>query len=238
MLAAKDRVGGPRRRSIQFGRGNSANPARNACLLEDRLGEVGPGRFAFRAEVVDPVRQLEELIRRLSEMTHVGRRSALVVHDRYLVLLLGESKHRADEVLPGPAEKPRAPDDPALPHLALALELRAPVHREGIRLVGLDIRLALSSVEDVVRGVVDDRRAERDDVRRSVDVDELCSIRVALGTVDVGPSRSMQYELRPVAERGRDCDVEPLARARITVRKDFGECRPQLPAGPGDQEAA
>jgi len=62
-------------------------------------------------------------------------------------------------------------------------------------------------------------------------------MRVALGTVDVGPSRSMQDELRPVAERGRGCDIEPLARARITLRKDFGERRPQLPAGPSDQDA-
>ena len=69
--------------------------------------------------------------------------------------------------MPRPAEEPRRADDPARPDLPLALELRRAVDRERVRHVGLDVRLALRPVEDVVGRVVDDGRAELDDAPRA-----------------------------------------------------------------------
>jgi hypothetical protein len=54
-----------------------------------------------------------------------------------------------------------------------------------VRAVGLDVRVALGAVEDVVGRVVDDRGAERRCVRRPADVDRRCALRIVLGTVDV-----------------------------------------------------
>ena len=93
-------------------------------------------------DVVRAVRQLQQLLGRRGEVADVRGRAALVVDDRHLVLLCAQAQHRPHEVVARPPEEPRAADDPALAHLALALELRPPVHRERARLVRLDIRLA------------------------------------------------------------------------------------------------
>ena len=130
-LAAQDRVRGTRRWAAQLGGRDPADPAVEAGLLEDRLGELGPGALAARRDVVRAVRKLEDVLRRLREMADERRRAALVVDDRHLVLLRAELEHRPHEVLARPAEEPRGAHDPALAHLALALELRPPVDRQG-----------------------------------------------------------------------------------------------------------
>ena len=136
-------------------------------------------------------------------------------------------EHRPDEVLARPAEEPRAAHDPALPHLALAVELRAPVRRDRLRLVRLDVRLALAAVEDVVGREVDDRSPERDDVSRPLDVDERRPLRISLRPVDVGPGGSVENEIRPIVERRRARHVEPSPIARVRLREDLGERRPR-----------
>ena len=99
-------------------------------LREDRLCEVGPRAIAVRGDVVDAVRKVEHPGNRRREVAHVGRRPALVVHHRHLVVLLREPQHRAHEVVAGRAEQPGGADDPAVPHLALAGELRPAVDAE------------------------------------------------------------------------------------------------------------
>ncbi len=74
---------------------------------------------------------------------------------------------------------------------------------QGVRAVGLDVRLALAAVEDVVRRVVDDRSAERDGVRRPADIDRGRALGIVLGTVDVRPGSRVQDELGPGKSRGR-----------------------------------
>ena len=141
------------------------------------------------------MRQLEQVARRLGEVADVRWRADLVGDDGDLVALAAELEHRLDEVAARPAEQPRTADDPAVAHLALALELRPSVDGERLRLVRLDVRLALRPVEDVVGRVVDDRHAEGDYVARPADVDCLRSGGICLGAVDVGPSGRVQHEL-------------------------------------------
>ena len=168
-------------------------------LLEDRAGELGPRALALGGHVPDALRQREQLARRLGQVADVGRRAGLVGDDAHLVALCAEPQHRPDEVRAGPAEQPRAAHDPALAHLALALELRPAVDRERARLVGLDVRLALRAVEDVVGRVVDDRHAQRDDVARAVTL----TSRAPAGS-DSAPSTSVQA----AACRTRSASVE------------------------------
>ena len=106
------------------------------------------------------------LARGRGEVADVGRGAALVVDDRDLVPLGAEAQHRAQEVVPGRAEEPRRAHDPGpLARRRLAVELRAAVAPTRVRAVRLDVRLALAAVEDVVGREVDERRAERGDVR-------------------------------------------------------------------------
>src|SRR5438552_3449460 len=129
--------------------------------------------------------------------------------DGDLVLPPGKVEHRADEVAPARAEEPGAAHDPALEHLALAGELRPAVDRERVRLVRLDVRLALRPVEDVVGREIDNRRAERDHVARAGDVDRLRPGRVRLRPVHVGPGRRVedQVTLCYLVKRTRDVPV-------------------------------
>src|SRR5205823_11620692 len=68
LLAPQDRVRGPGSRSPELGRRDPANPTREAGLLEDRLGEIGPGAVAVGRDVVEAVRQLDDAPRGLGEM--------------------------------------------------------------------------------------------------------------------------------------------------------------------------
>ena len=167
-----------------------------AGLLEDRLGEVGPGRVAVGGDVVDAVRQEQDLTRRGGEVADVGRRPPLVVDDRDLVPLLAEPQHRTHEVVAGRAEEPRGADDPRpLARRGLAVELRPPVGGLRVRPVRLDVRLRASAVEDVVGREVDERRAESGDVRRPADVDGGGALRVRLGAVDVRPGSGVKDDV-------------------------------------------
>src|SRR6266536_5655288 len=236
-LASEDGVGGPRRGPTELGRRDPTHTTFDARLLEDRLGELGPRAVALRGHMPDPLWQLEQVACRLGEMAYERGASALVVDDRDFLALGSEGEHRADKVLPGPPEEPGAADDPAGPHLALALELRAPVHGEWARLVRLDVGLTFATVEDVIGREVDDRRTERDDVPRPGDVHPLGALRVGFRPVHVRPGRRVQHEARLDFDRGLR-DVELVARACVSLGEDLGEGSAELPAGPGDQDAA
>src|SRR5262249_46358031 len=73
---------------------------------------------------------------------------------------------------------------------------------------------ALGAVEDVVGREVDDRHAQRGDVPRPRDVDELRAGGVALGAVDVGPGGGGQHQRRVRRGRPRDGQLPPRARVR------------------------
>ena len=72
LLAAQHRVRGARRARAELGSRDPADARREACLLEDRLGEVGPRAVAGRRHVVDAERQLEHAVRRVCEVADVG----------------------------------------------------------------------------------------------------------------------------------------------------------------------
>ena len=90
-LAAQDRVRGTRGRTAELSGRDPADAATQAGLLEDRLGELGPRAVARRRDMADAIRKLEDFLRRLREMPDEGRRAALVVDDRHLVLLAPSS---------------------------------------------------------------------------------------------------------------------------------------------------
>ena len=107
---------------------------------------------------------------------------------RDLVALGPEPQHRAQEVVPGGAEEPRAANDPSpLAGDLLACELGAPVDRERPGRVGLEVGLALLAAKDVVTGVVDERCPQRGDVTSPADVRPLGAVRIGLGAVHIGP---------------------------------------------------
>ena len=83
-------------------RRRSPRRTRPRCSRRPRRGARRPrGRLA-----------VHELAHRRGQVPDVGRASALVVDDRDLVALQAEPEHRADEVVTGRAEEPRAPHDP------------------------------------------------------------------------------------------------------------------------------
>ena len=130
-----------RGRAAELLRPDPPHAALQPRLLEDRLGEVGPGRLPAAGDVPDPERQRDELPHRRREMPDVGRRAALVVDHRHLVPLGPGPEHRPHEVVPPFAEEPRGPDDPGpLARRRLAVELRPSVHGERVRRVRLDVR--------------------------------------------------------------------------------------------------
>ena len=165
-----------------------------------------------------PYGSADELARRLGQMPDVRRAAALVVDDGHLVPLPPEREHRQHEVLAPGREEPRGADDPAVADLALAFELRPPV--DGLRAgrVRLDVRLALPPVEDVVGREVDDRRAERGDLARPLDVDAARSLLVRLSAVHVRERRRVEDEVGLRLDRRapdlRQRAAELAARAR------------------------
>ena len=238
LLAPQHRVGRARRRTRELGRRDPADAGVETGLLEDRLGEVGPGRVAVGGDVVDAVRQEQDLTRRGGEVADVGRRPPLVVDDSDLVPLLAEPQHRADEVVAGRAEEPRGADDPrSLARGRLAVELRPSVGGLRVRPVRLDVRLLRAAIEDVVGRVVDERRAEGGDVRRPAHVDGGGGLRIGLGAVDVRPRGGVEGDVgRLEPGRGRQLHVPLGARQRCdAVRRELlGERPAELPAGARD----
>src|SRR4029450_4507768 len=150
-----------------------------------------------------------------------------------LVPLPPEGEHRPDEVLSRRAEEPGAPDDPAFLDLPLSLKLRLAVEGQMRGLVGLDVRLALRTVEDVIGGEVDDRRARADDVPRAEHVDALERFALGLRPVDVRPCGGVENEIGSYGEWPRDVVPRPIGR-----RKHLGQRGAELAARAGDQEAA
>src|SRR4051794_14446692 len=67
-LAAQDGVRGPRRRAAELRRRDRPDAAREAGLLEDRLGELGPAAVALGSHVPHALGQLDELARRGREV--------------------------------------------------------------------------------------------------------------------------------------------------------------------------
>src|SRR2546425_1101231 len=79
LLRPQPRVRGARRGGRDLRGRDAANARLEACLLEDRLREVGPRAVSPRRHVVDAVREVDHLLRRLCEMPDVRRRATLVV---------------------------------------------------------------------------------------------------------------------------------------------------------------
>jgi len=240
VLATEHGVGGARRGAAELLARDPAHAAGEAGLREDRLRELGPGAVALRGDVPAAVRQLDNALRGFREVPDVGGRAALVVDDGDFVVVGAEPQHRANEVVPRRAEEPRRAHDPGLvPRSSLAVELRAPVGRERIRGIRLEIRLALAAVEDEVRGVVDEGGAELCHVPGSADVHSRRALRVVLRAVHVGPGGGVQHE-PDVAEPGRRRmrHVPLLAGERARVREDLGERPAELPPGAGYEDAA
>src|SRR2546426_8700556 len=90
-------------------------------------------------------------------MGDVSRTPDLVVDDRDLVPLYSEPEHRPHEVASRWPEQPGRTDDPRpLARRGLAVGVRAPVGRERVRRVRLDVLRALLPLQNVVALVVDD----------------------------------------------------------------------------------
>ena len=155
---------------------------------------------------------VHEAAHRRRQMTGEGRTAALVVDDRDLVALCAESEHRPEEVVLRRAEEPRRPDHPRRPPGGrLAVELRPPVRRYGIRPVRLDVRRALATVEHIVGRERHERRAQRRGVRGARDVHRRRALRIGFGAVDVRPGSRVQNEIEA-----------PL----VTLRHPAGGSRP------------
>jgi hypothetical protein len=170
-------------------------------------------------------------------MSDVRRRAALVVDHRDLVTIAREFEHRADEVLARrPIEPGRADDPGVLARRTFTVQLRAPVGRERIRCVRLDVRLVLAAVENVVRRVVDEGRPELRDVPRAADVYRRRPLRVVLRPVHVRPRSCVQDETGRVERWRRKRNVPVGVRQADGVRKLRRERAAQLAAGAGDQD--
>src|SRR5215211_2041581 len=169
-FAPQDGVRRAKGRPAELLRRDLAHAGLEPSLLEDRRRELRPGALSLGGEVPGAIGEVEQLARGLGQMADEGRRADLIRDDRDLVLLSPQREHRPQEVPPGRTEEPGAAHDPAVAHLELARELRAPVRRERIRLVRLDVGLPLRAVEDVVGRVVDDRSPQLDHVARAADV--------------------------------------------------------------------
>ena len=238
LLAPKHRVARPRRRSAELSGRDPADLCVEPRLLEDRLGEVGPGGIALGRDVVDAVRKEQDLARRRGEVTDVGRRPALIGDDRDLVPLLAEPQHRADEVRPRRPEEPGGAHDPGpLACSRFAVELRPPVRRLRVRPVRLHVRPALTAVEDVVGRVVDERRTEGGDVRSPADVDRGGALRIVLGAVDIRPGGRMEDDVglfEPGGRRQLDVPVSARQGDHAVHGELLGERAAELPARAGD----
>ena len=121
------------------------------------------------------------------------------------------------------------------PAAASARELRAAVHRLRVRRVGLDVRLALRPVEDVVRRVRDERQAELGRVLCAADVDRRGALRILLRAVDVRPRRGVKHETDVAGTAGGGSVTSHSARVSATTPSaENSSCNatPSWPAAP------
>jgi hypothetical protein len=114
------------------------------------------------------------------------------------------------------------------------VQLRPAVDGLRVRPVRLEVRLALAAVEDVVGRVVDERRAERGDVRRAADVDRGRALRIVLGAVDVGPGAACRTSVGRSTSRAAASHVPVGAGQRddVLVRELLASARPSWPPAP------
>jgi hypothetical protein len=171
-------------------------------------------------------------------MTGVGRAAALVVDDAHLLPLGAEAEHRPHEVVPCPAEEPRAADDPAFENLLLPQVLRVGVRRERVGMVSLDVRRPLLTVEDVVARVVENGNPKCCDVHGPDDVDGRRRLSVGFRAVHVRPRSRMKNDVRAVLEQDRLRDVELAVCARIGAGKSLGERSAELAPRARNQDAS
>src|SRR5215210_5390159 len=68
LLSPEHRVGRSRREGAELGRRDSANPAGEPGLLEDRLGELRPRAVPAGRDVIGALRKIEHVARRLGEV--------------------------------------------------------------------------------------------------------------------------------------------------------------------------
>src|SRR5262245_33085475 len=89
-LAAQHGVRRPRGGTLELSGRDPTDAAPQAGLLEDRLGELGPGAIATGCDVPQTLGPIvvHELPDRSSQMPGVGRAAPLVVDDRHLVALV------------------------------------------------------------------------------------------------------------------------------------------------------
>ena len=235
-LAAKDGVGGPRRRAAELRGRDRHDAAFHPGLVEDRLCELGPCALAVGRDVPDrPAggRQSPGPRRR-----DARRRSGSRVGRRPRSLRPAPVRARAScgrsSCPVGPKSQELRTIQPA-PSRPLSLELGLPVHGERPRLVGLDVRRSLVSVEDVVRREVHDRDAERGDVPRALDV-HTARGRPGRPRRRRHPSTPQRGARAPASRASRFGDIEPRESASASGQK-LAQRRPELPTGARDEDA-
>ena len=73
---------------------------------------------------------------------------------------------------------------------------------------------------------------------RATDIDRSRSLRIRLSAVDVGPRGRMQDEVDRLERRRRERDVPLLTGQAKRLGKRLEQGRPELPAGPGYEDAS
>ena len=186
--------------------------------------------------------------------TGPGRAADLVGDDADLVALVAEREHRVDEVAPAGAEQPGGAHDRVLVggggDLLLAGQLRATIGADRVHRVGLQPRLALGAVEDVVgRDVHDARTAlggRARDIARAVAVDGGRGGLGRLGAVDVGPRGAVDHRAR-LGRRDDAAHVVGIGDVELGAGEGedvvpqpgggSGDGLPEHPRAAGDQQA-
>ena len=175
--------------------------------VADGAGEVEPGADALVREVVDaclvhPALR-DDLVDELRQIRRIGRRSHLVEDHLEHRPFRRELAHRLHEVLAVRGVEPRRAED--LPAAAgglyrlLALKLRRPVHPVRLDRPVLAARKGDVALENVVRGDVDEVRADfrrhRSQDTRSKVVQQVRHLDVVLGLVHIGVGRAIHDDI-------------------------------------------
>ena len=185
----------------------------SAGLLEDRLRELRPRAVAVGGDVPDAEGEVE---RRLASPRPGARRTS--GEPRWSSTTATSSRSAPSLSIVRTKFEPRRPEEPRAAHdprlLArggLAVKLRAAVRGGGVRAVGLDVRLPLAPVEDVVARVR--RRAAPRAPRRGS-----CRRRSPRPRPADRPRRRRRPSRRPCAARGRARAPPAPARRRPSRR--------------------